>query len=287
MQALRFQGSSADIQELIDWLTPHLVPSIRFVQPLTIDHGTLALAATAFVDRLGQPSLIVQPERVEDKRAQVESDAHACRVRQPVEWHSSLIAEAERAEVPARVREDVLRLVHNVERRLTLMWVPLVRYSGHPTEGGTTMRAAINLLRFAALRVLHRLSRYSATTADIQPPLKDALRWEERLDRFFTEPEAIAQARVTRVSGIDVLPESELSIYGPVSLVKRSYLDSDFNQLGSMTTSWYGEHFVPQLELLLAAQGRTDMVRYDGQVAIRKIVDLDGHDIELHYDDYL
>jgi hypothetical protein len=84
-----------------------------------------------------------------------------------------------------------------------------------------------------------------------------------------------------------VLPESELSIYGPVSLVKRSYLDSDFDQLGSMTTSWYGEHFVPQLELLLAAQGRTDMVRYDGQVTIRKIVDLNGDDIELHYDDYL
>jgi hypothetical protein len=202
VQALRFQGSSADIQELIDWLTPHLVPLIRFVEPLTVDHGTVGLAAAAFVDRLGQPSLIVQPERLEGKRAQVESDAHACRVRQPVEW-PSLIAGADRAAVPARVREDVLSLFHNVERRLTLMWVPLVRYSGHPTEGGTTMRAAINLLRFAALRVLHRLSRYGATTAEIQPPLKDALRWEERLDRFFTEPEAIAQARVTRVSGID------------------------------------------------------------------------------------
>jgi hypothetical protein len=67
VQALRFQGSSADIQELIDWLTPHLVPSIRLVEPLTVDHGTAGLAAAAFVGRLGQPSLIVQPERVETR----------------------------------------------------------------------------------------------------------------------------------------------------------------------------------------------------------------------------
>jgi hypothetical protein len=35
----------------------------------------------------------------------------------------------------------------------------------------------------------------------------------------------------------------------------------------------------------LRRKGRADMVRYDGHVAIRKIVDLNGDDIELHYDD--
>ncbi len=100
------------------------------------------------------------------------------------------------------------------------------------------------------------------------------------------QPEEIAEARVTRVSGIDVLPEIELSICGPRSLVEQSYRDSRFGLVRQMSTSWYGEYFVPQLELLLAASARDEMVQYDGMLAIRKIVDLDGVDLPLRADNH-
>ena len=79
------------------------------------------------------------------------------------------------------------------------------------------------------------------------------LRVEFDIALFFGADEDIGNAYITRVSGLDSMPESELCIYGPRSLVEQSYRDSGFGLLGDMSTSWYGEYFVPQLELLLAA----------------------------------
>jgi hypothetical protein len=156
------------------------------------------------------------------------------------------------------------------------MWVGLFRYSGYCyPEVPSTMRPATNLLGFASLRVLHLLEYY-AGNPDIQPPLKDVPRWELDIDRFFVEREDIGIAYVTQVSGLDSMPEPELCIYGPRSLAEQSYRDSNFGLLGSMSTDWYGHYFVPQLELMLASCERDVIVRYDGKVAIRKVVDLPG-----------
>jgi hypothetical protein len=266
----------------MDWLATHLVPPIRFAKPLLPDYESFADACAAFTPRLHSPSLVVYPESRREVLAQIESDGWACLVRQPVVWHPDLVANIDRPEVPDHVRESAARLLGGVERRLTAMWLGLSRYSGTPYPyAGTTGRAAAHLLGFTALRVLHSLKYYTGEKLDVRPPLKKAPRWEFEIDRFFTAGEEIGNAYVTRVSGLDVMPESELCIYGPRPLVERSYHDSRYGLLGDMTTSWYGEYFVPQLELLLAARGREGVVRYDGKLAIRKVVDLEGNDLPL------
>jgi hypothetical protein len=219
--------------------------------------------------------------------AQRESDRRATLVRQPVVWDPSLIENLDRPEVPARVRQRATELLRNVERRLTTMWVGLEPYAGLPApyeSSATPARAAVHLLCFATLRVIYSLRGTGARFPDLQPPLKDGTRWEEELDRFFSEPEEVAEARVTRVSGIDILPEPELSIYGPRSLLERAYRDTRVGPFQEMSSSWYGAYCVPQLELVLAASGRDEMVRYDGLLSIRKIVDLDGEDLPLRAD---
>jgi hypothetical protein len=281
VQALRISPSSDGSPTLIDWLADRLVPPIRFAEPLLIDPRSLVDVCGAFWDRVDQVSLTIRPKSDDEVRAQIESDNRACLVRQPVLWHPDLVAAIRRPEVPDRVRESAMRLLRSAERRFTSTWVGLVRYAGPPSPGGTTTRAAVHLLCFAALRILHTLSYYTGETQSIRPPLKDVPRWELDIDRFFNAKEDIGNAYVTRVSGLDTMPDWELCIYGPRSLAEQSYRDSNFGLLGDMSTSWYGEYFVPQLELLLAASERREIVRYDGRVAIRKVVDLNGDDLPL------
>jgi hypothetical protein len=283
VQALEIRWLIDTLQKMIDWLANLLVPPIRFVEPLLIDQESFDDACCAFWDRLNQASRIIQPKSHDEILAQIESDRWACLVPQPVVWHPDLVANIRRSGIPDRVRESALHLLRSVERRVTSTWMGLVRYSGFPySQGDTTTRAAIHLLYFTALRVLHMLNHYTGEKHKIRPPLKNVPRWEFDIDRFFDEDEDIGIAYVTRVSGLDTMPEGELLIYGPRSLVEQSYRDSRFGLLSGMSTSWYGEYFVPQLELLLAAYERNDMVRYDGKMAIRKVVDLDGNDLPLH-----
>jgi hypothetical protein len=254
---------------------------------LLIDHTSLDDACNAFPDRLDQASQIVRPKSTEEVLAQIEADKWAGLVRQPVVWHPDLIANISRTEIPDRVRESTTSLLRNVERRVNKAWLGMYRFAGPPYSfGNTTSRAGVHLLYFTALRVLHALNAYIRENDSIRPPLEHVPRWEFEIDRFFDRGEDIAKAYVTRVSGLDSMPESELVIYGPRSLAVRSYRDS-LGHLADMSTSWYEEYFVPQLELLLATHERHDVVRYDGKLAIRKVVDLDGKDLPLRSPDLI
>jgi hypothetical protein len=59
--------------------------------------------------------------------------------------------------------------------------------------------------------------------------------------------------------------------------VERSYSES-IGHITPVTTHFYEEYFVPQYELKLATDDPRRAMNYDGMLAIRKAVDLDGRD---------
>ena len=135
-----------------------------------------------------------------------------------------------------------------------------------------------NFLSKPAVR--ERLDRMPASK-----PLRTVPRWEMDIDRFFRHDESeIGIAYISYLSGLPSMPEPELCIYGEKSDIEQAFADPTsphpgFGPLQSISTSWYVEYFVPQLELLLADQNSEEVVRYDGMLRIRKVVDLEGLDL--------
>jgi hypothetical protein len=146
------------------------------------------------------------------------------------------------------------------------------------------LRVHENFLSFASLSLFHYAHRGAGEgerQIEVPYPLTTRLlslpAWQQTIPILFEEADELALAYVDRIDSDRYLPK-EVVIYGPRRVTERAYAKSVAHSLVS-EPSWFEEWFIPQHELLLAQDDPDRIVRYGGQVHIRKITDVTGADL--------
>src|SRR5262249_50339437 len=150
-------------------------------------------------------------------------------------------------------------------------------------------RSHANFLRFASLMFFHEMFRARQSidpAVEIPPSLTDAQlshpRWEGAIAALFDHSDRVAKTYVTHLD--DSALRVEEVFYGPEYNSRRAYGQS-VNKTLFTDPVWLECYVVPQRELRLAVEGSTEHTVYRGNARVRKVVDLNGDDLEPLYDD--
>jgi hypothetical protein len=169
------------------------------------------------------------------------------------------------------------------------MWLAMIGYSGPYPEFDSSdgMQAHRHYLRYAALAMLFRCAQ-GQTALKIALPAPLTVRdlsspWKYIVGRFDADGPDTVRAYVTHIDGN--MLDREFVVYGTEHSTRKAYERSNVADRavreGRVLTdpSWLVRYFIPQRELALASVGDSKQTAYKGNVAIRKITDLDGHDL--------
>src|SRR5215831_11186815 len=281
--------SAPSFMELLQSIRCGMLPScrIRFdslFQPNLEDLNNLYNAYLQVAYRLGfmpVPGHFQSPSSPDEKRRLHRTVAS---VQVSIEWDSALANGF--ASSPAR--ETLSNEATRIERHVPLIWLRLLAYSGPFFSSVSSPQSHLNFLRFASLRFFHHMfgaMRSVDPRIQIVPPLTAVQlsfpRWEGAIDALFEDSDEIAAAYVTHLDDIPLIEEE--IFYAPKYLSQRAYGKS-LSKFPYTQPLWLERYVVPQRELRLALEGSTLETVYKGNATIRKVVDLNGRDIQPLYD---
>ena len=200
-----------------------------------------------------------------------------------IEWHAVLklwYANPER-------QKAFIDRVARIERHIPLIWLRLLTYSGPFFSSVSSTRAHENFLRFASIMFFHEMFAAAKSTGqhvDIRSHLTEAElefpRWERAISALFEPSDEVVTAYVTHID--DEHLETEEVVYGPRQHSQLAYGRSLKNSPYTDPV-WLEQYLIPQRELRLALEGSPEHTEYRGNVRLRKITDLNGHDLDALY----
>jgi TIR domain len=200
-----------------------------------------------------------------------------------INWHETL---SDHFDVISD-RDKLHAILARIERRLPLLWLNLLTYSGPYQHYGPALRTHRNYLACASL-YLYRLTvseaRRSGIHIDVPEPLTEEMLsapdWQPLIPAIFDDTDELAWAYVDRLDPLHYDLGQEVIVYGPRRLSMASY-ERMFNPdvLRYPEPRWFEQYFVPQFELLLAQNNPNRLVSYSGYAHIRKVTDHEGNDL--------
>ena len=274
---------AAEFQEFLNAVRERMLPTceIRFrsllePEPETIESATKTLLDVAYrITERPRVGAYRPPNNPADRRRLERTIAS---VGVTIHWPTAL-TELFDASLDQELLTESLK---RIPRRIPLLWLNLLSYSGPFPYYGTSFRTHEKYLEFASLKLYHYLFRRAEQKGlQIVPhtPLTRQLlsfpRWEGAVSVFFAPADELARAYVVKLDDKSLSPE--VVIYGPRRLSEQAYEKSVSRSLFTDPV-WLEEYFIPQYELLLAIEDPGRMVAYEGNAFIRKVTDSNGVD---------
>ena len=274
--------------EFIETVRQRMLPSciIRFQSILQPCHDDLELMYDAFLRVAGRivevgPGSFKDPSTSDEKRRLARAIAS---LQVSIDW-APVLSKWIRTDSD---REIWFEYTARIERRMPLIWLNLLHYSGPFFSSASSPHTYANYLRFSSLMFAHKMfhgARLEGRHVDIPSLLKDEQlsypRWEGAISAVFDREDETALAYVTHIDDL-ALPREKV-IYSPRRRAQRSY-GRTLRKFGYADPSWLERYMIPQHELQLALGGSTDQTIYGGDARIRKITDLDGNDLPPLYE---